>query len=113
MLTDPHHFPGDNVPVRQFGDHGVFPRRQAAGGQLVFPNEVRVTDHDRLLLGRSAHLQDGELAVDSAGRSIAALIQCQMRDRADIARCRDGELHTSSAQLAGALNSAIDIVTED
>ena len=27
MLTDSHHFPGDNVPVRQFGDHGVFPRR--------------------------------------------------------------------------------------
>ena len=36
-----------------------------------------------------------------------------MRDRADITSCRDGEFYTSSAQLGGTLNSAIDIVTED
>ena len=77
MLTDSNNFMRDDVPVRKLRHHSHLTICQNTLSQLILIHEILMTDCPGNCCASATHLQDGEVAIHSACRRIASIIDGQ------------------------------------
>ena len=112
MLANTYHFMWDDVPVRELGDHRPFAVSQNALCHLIMIHEIVMADQLGHRRAATSDLQDGEVTIHRTGRRVAAVIDCQLRQVADVSGRRDRKLNARLPRSLGILNATIHVVTE-